>query len=165
MHQAKTMRSSIAQAQAQAPWRTGLRRAGLVLIVGTLLAAFAALHLFLNGQAATAGLDIYALQSEHDQLLRDIASQRAQLASITSAQSMTSRATSLGFKPVASDQIVYLPVAGYQQGNPVQLAPAPAPATADQVILSPSYTGSLWDWLQQSIHALSLNTGKPDAEQ
>src|SRR5512133_2970440 len=88
------------QAYRQAPWRIETQRGILFLIVAILGASILWVMVSVTVQAAGAGLEIQQFEDEQEQLQRDIAGLRTQIAILTSAAQMEKRADELGFKPV-----------------------------------------------------------------
>ena len=82
---------------------------------------------------------------------QDIADKQAQLASLTSSVEMERRAVDLGFRPVAADEIVYLVVPGYHGRQTAVMAEINHVFVSTPPTLSPDFTISLLDWLQQKI--------------
>jgi hypothetical protein len=105
-------------------------------------------------QAAAAGLKIQDLEDEQERLQREIAGLRTRIAMQTSADQMQKRAEELGFKPVDPADITYMVIPGYKGREPVIQAPPPG-SIAQQPLVKPAYTQSLWEWLLEGIPAIS----------
>lgn len=146
------------QAYRQAPWRIETQRGILFLIVAILGASILWVMVSVTVQAAGAGLEIQQYEDEQEQLQRDIAGLRTQIAILTSAAQMEKRADELGFKPVNPADITYMSVSGYKGREPVIQAPPPG-STVEQPLVKPAYTQSLWEWLLQGVLDISDSTG------
>ncbi len=140
------MAPKLVQAYRQAPWRVQLQRLGYFALAIIMVLLVAALYLNISAQAATAGLDFQGLEFQRQSIQRQIADLDATLAQITSEESMLARAGALGFKPISSDQAVYVVVPGYTGRQPAALAPVPDASMLAEPIIKPSYTQSLWEF-------------------
>ncbi len=145
------MAPKLMQAYRQAPWRVQLQRLGYFALAIIIVLLVAALYLNISAQAATAGLDFQGLEFQRQSIQRQIADLDATLAQVTSEESMLARAEALGFKPIASDQAVYVVVPGYIGRQAAALAPVPDSNMLAEPIIKPSYTQSLWEFLNQGI--------------
>ncbi len=153
------MAPKLVQAYRQAPWRVQLQRLGYFALAIIMVLLVAALYLNISAQAATAGLDFQGLEFQRQSIQRQIADLDASLAQITSEESMLARAEALGFKPIASDQAVYVVVPGYTGRQPAALAPVPDASMLAEPIIKPSYTQSLWEFLNQGNHTWTNSAG------
>ncbi len=145
------MAPKLVQAYRQAPWRVQLQRLGYFALAIIMVLLVAALYLNISAQAATAGLDFQGLEFQRQSLQRKIADLDATLAQVTSEESMLARAQAMGFKQITSDQAVYVVVPGYTGRQPAALAPVPDASSLAEPIIKPSYTQSLWEFLNQGI--------------
>ena len=153
------MTNFFTQAYKQAPWRREKRISGAILLLVILVAAVSMLYLFVNNERAAAGVSIQLLEIDRRQALRNIADLRTQLATLTSATQLRARAVELGYQPMNPEEALYIVIPGYpgRQANiPMEIQAKPESA---QVVLLPSYTESLWDWL------LEKYTARPGASQ
>ena len=91
------------------------------------------------------------MQEQIDELKRAIADKETRLAFLTSTAVMEQRADGLGFHPIEADKIVYLTVPGYWERQEANLAPTTQPTVASEVELSPMFTVSLLEWLQENV--------------
>ncbi len=148
----------LVQAYRQAPWRIQTQRGVLILIVAILGASVMWVMVSVTVQAANAGLEIQSLEDEPDQLQREIAMLRTNIAIQTSSTQMQQRADALGFKPVDPADITYMVVPGYKGREPKIQAPPPG-ASLPQPLVKPAYTQSLWEWLLEGI--LSISATEP----
>ncbi len=80
------------QAYKQAPWRRQIRSLGYSLLPVIALVVVAALHLIISAQSAEAGLQIMDMHYQEEEILRQIANQRTELAFSTSYKKMLARA-------------------------------------------------------------------------
>lgn len=143
----------------QARWRTHLQRAGWLMLLVFSFIFVSSLYLNISAQAASAGLSIQAMQIKRQALLRQIASTKAELATISSANQMLKRAEALGYKPFTSDKALYVMVPGYVGKQVANLAPPPSTDLLPQPILKPSYTQSLWEVIFQQVSPVLPVTG------
>ncbi len=153
------MAPKLMQAYRQAPWRVQLQRLGYFALAIIMVLLVAALYLNISAQAATAGLDFQSLEFQRQSVQRQIADLDATLAQVTSESSMLARAEALGFKPISSGQAVYVVVPGYTGRQPAALAPVPDAAMLAEPIIKPSYTQSLWEFLNQGILTWTNSAG------
>lgn len=144
-----TMPKRFVQAYRQAPWRIQTQRVALLLIVAILAASVLWVMLSVTVQAATAGLYIQQMETEQEELARQVAHLRTQHAALTSANRMTERAKDMGFEPIAPGNITYLEVPGYTGRQPEIQAPPPS-NQVQHPLIKPGYTQSLWEWLFES---------------
>jgi len=143
--------TQIVQKYRQAPWRVQRQWIGVFLLGLVLVAMVAGIYVNLTTRADLAGREI---QNINDQILdnqRKNADFETQLASLTSAESMTKRAESLGVQPVSPDELTYVVVPGYVVKPPINLS-STTKRPANPVIL-PEYTESLFDWFAREIDA------------
>jgi hypothetical protein len=140
---------NIALAYAQAPWRKQLRLVGLFSLGVVFLALLAGIYVILSANIATVGRDIQAKNYEIDDIDWQIEEMQSQLARIKSTEAMTQRARAMGFKPVEQDSIIYLPVPGYVEKQPVLLAPKTIPPVSGAVVVPQKYTETIFDWLKR----------------
>jgi hypothetical protein len=132
-------------AYAQAPWRAQRQWTGSLLLGVVGLAMVAALYLDVTSQAAIAGRQIQDLSSQMISVQQASADLQSKLAELTSTSAMEARAAALGFRPMESADLVYLPVPGYVAPRAEILARAGAlkPSAAS---MPPEYTESLIAW-------------------
>jgi len=133
-----------------APWRVQRQWLGNVLLLVVASAMVAALYLSVTSRTAIAGRDIQDLTEAI------IASQQAssdlqtQLAGLTSAASFEERALDLGYRPVESEEVEYLVVAGYVTPAPIDLSTTSLPQLS-ALTIPPEYNQSLLDWLDERV--------------
>jgi cell division protein FtsL len=150
-------RGQLTQAFKQAPWRLQIRYVGLFLGVLVAVLLIASVYLSISGQAASAGLVAYQMNLERQDLERQIADHKAQIAIQTSAASMEVRAKEMGFQRINPSEAVYVTIPGYAGKQPVVLAPPPGVSESNQVLIKSIYRQSLWDWLFTGINRLSAS--------
>lgn len=146
------------QAFKQAPWRVQVQSVGLFLAALVVVLIVAGVYLSISGQAAAAGVGAYQLNFQRQNLERQIADRKAQIAILTSASIMEQRASDMGFERIDPSEAVYVTVSGYSGKQSVVLAPPPGIVDSEQVIIKSSYRQSLWDWLFSGINRLSDST-------
>jgi hypothetical protein len=134
------------QAYKQAPWRRQIRSLGYSLLPVIALVVVAALHLIISAQSAEAGLQIMDMHYQEEEILRQIANQRTELAFSTSYKKMLVRAERAGYQIAEADSIHYMTIPGYQGQGAVLLAPPPGMETGGAPLVNEYYQESLWDW-------------------
>jgi hypothetical protein len=153
------MTNKLIQAYRQTPWRVQKQWIGLFTLALVLVASVALVYLNITTQAATTGAEIQNLEMDAIALMRQIETDRTQLAKLTSIDEMLKRANDLGFVPIESSQIQYMVIPDYHPRQTAALAPAPEPELLPAPLLRPEYTQSLWDVI---FHNLS-SSGKSQA--
>ncbi len=148
----------LVQAYRQAPWRIQTQRGVLLLIVAILGASVLWVMVSVTVQAASAGLKIQSLEDDREVVQRKIAGLRTEIAVLTSASQMETRAKAMGFEPVKQEDITYMTIPGYMGREPVIQAPPPR-LVLEPPLVKPAYTQSLWEWLQQGILDISDTRG------
>jgi cell division protein FtsL len=141
----------LTQAYYQAPWRKQLQYIVFFLVILVMSAVVAGIYLNVTARAVTVGQEIQVMQDQIDELKRVIADKETSLAFLTSTSVIEERAREMGFHPVEADRIVYVVVPGYRERQEIHLAPASQPAVVSKMELSPSFTVSLWEWLQINV--------------
>ncbi len=86
-----------------------------------------------------------------EELERNISLLQTQLAYLTSYSVMAARAAQMGLEPVASEDIVYLDIAGYAAPKPAVLAPPPQQVVVAASGIDPAFRQSLFDWLGEQV--------------
>ena len=153
------MTNKLIQAYRQAPWRVQLQRLGYVALAILMVLLVAALYLNISATAATAGLDFQGLEFQRESLEREIANLDATLALVSSEDTMLARAQAMGFAPISMDKVVYVVVPGYVDRQPASFAPVPDANMLAEPIIKPSYTQSLWEFLNQGILTWTNSAG------
>jgi cell division protein FtsL len=139
------------QAYYQAPWRKQLQYIVFFLVLLVMGAVVAGIYLNVTARAVTVGQEIQVMQTQIDELKRTIADKETNLAFLTSTSVMEQRARELDFRPVEPDKIIYIKVPGYQERQAIHLAPTSQPTVVNEEELSPAFTISLLEWLQENI--------------
>jgi len=143
----------------QAPWRAQRQWIGLLLLAFVAVAMVAGLYLSVTARASIGGREIQTLTEQINTQQRDNADLQIQLAGLTSARAMQSRAEHLGFAPVALEEILYVQVMGYTPAGAVDLSSNDTyPPTP---ILLPAYTESLFDWVTRKLTVSARRGGQP----
>jgi hypothetical protein len=135
------------QAYKQAPWRRQLRSLGLSLLPVIAIAIVTALHLAISARSAAAGLQIMEMHYDEEEILRQIANQRTDLAWVTSYQEMQKRAKKLDYSEVSRENLHYLPIPGYKGKSGALIAPPPGSEPKRVPLINDFYQESLWDWI------------------
>ena len=154
------MKNKFVQAYQQAPWRIQLQWIGLFLLILLLVASVAGIYLSISTNASTAGRQVQSLQSQIDTEQRNIADKSSELAFLTSAAQMNTRAKTMGFQPIDPNTETYLVVPGFVPRDVAELAPQPGPTIIQPPLIKPSYTQSLLDWFIEKISSASQNQGQ-----
>lgn len=134
------------QAYRQTPWRRQIRSMGISLLPVVALVVVATLHLIISAQAAEAGLQIMEFHYQEEEILRQIANQRAELAWRTSYKEMTQRAKEMGFEPAQQESIQYMVIPGYPGRDAVLLEPPPVSIQKGTTLVNENYQKSLMEW-------------------
>lgn len=150
---------ALIQAYRQAPWRKQLQGIGAFATVVLSVALVAAGYLSVTAAAARAGRAVQAAQGRILRLEQSNENLRTQLGILTSARVMQQRAEDLGFVPAEKSQLVYIQVAGYGGRPTAALAPTPQTAFNPALGLPREYTLSLFEWVQDTITLLAIQTG------
>jgi cell division protein FtsL len=116
---------NLTNAYSQAPWRKQLQFLGLFLLIVVFIGLVAGVYLNVTARAASVGRDIQSMQSDLEQYAQSNVNLQSQLGDLTSASEMEKRAERMGFKPIDTDQAVYIAVPNYTDRRPTILAPAP----------------------------------------
>ena len=133
-----------------APWRIQRQWIGNVLLAVVMLAMVAALYLNITSQTAVAGREIQDLNNTiliSQQTSSDL---HTQLAFLTSATAMETRALTLGFRPIESGEVEYLVVPGYVTPQPINLASESLPQLS-ALTIPPEFNQSLLDWMDERL--------------
>jgi hypothetical protein len=153
------MAQQLIQAYQQAPWRIQVQRLRTFLLLILVFALVTGMYLYISAQAAMAGLGTQQGEWLRQDLLREVASLKVQLGSLTSVAAMEERATKLGYKSPPADKGMYVVVPGYSGRPVVNLAPPPGPDVLPSATLKPEYTESLWEFLFKTVNGLQINQG------
>ena len=145
------MTQRVIQAYRRTPWRVQIQWIGYILLVIVIMALVSGLYLAITAETATAGVVIQNLDDEKKDVEFEIASLQSQIAFLTSATSMRSRAEEMGYKIQDQELVHYLIIPGYTGRQTVILAPPPSPNSVNQSVIKPTYTLSLWEWLYEGI--------------
>jgi hypothetical protein len=151
------IKNHLIQAYKQAPWRTATQNGALFLVGIFIVACMVWVMLTISVKSADAGLEIQGYTAEQLSLTRDIASTRSKIAEVTSTDQMAKRVSDMGFRPATGEDITYVLVPGYVGRQSKMSAPPPA-AVLPPMLIKPSYTQSLSDWLWQSAVKLTEKT-------
>ena len=133
-----------------APWRVQRQWIGSALLAVVALAMVATLYLIVTSRAAIAGREIQDLNfsiTASQQVSGDL---QTQLASLTSASAMESRALELGFRPMQSEEAEYLMVSGYAEPEPFFLSTTQN-LQLSALTIAPEYNQSLLDWMDENL--------------
>jgi cell division protein FtsB len=141
----------LTQAYSQAPWRYQLQVIVSFLLFLVIFALIAVVYLSVSAQTVAVGHEIQDMRRTIERMERSNADLESSLAYLTSRSVMETRAREAGFRPVKTDQIVYLQVPGYNSRSEAVLAPPPGFAYIEEVTLSPVFSESLIDWLVENV--------------
>jgi len=149
------MAKIIKQAYKTAPWRRQIQAIGLSLIPIVFLVVGVSIYLVVSAQAAAAGLEIMDMHFREEDILRQIANQRSNLAYITSFTQMQKKAQKIGFVSPETDQIHHMVINGYQGQKPVLIAPPPGDEGSPSSLVNLGYQQSLSTWLYDTFFSPS----------
>lgn len=135
-----------------APWRVQRQWIGNALLLVVAFAMVAALYLNITSRTAIAGREIQDLTEAISASQQVSSDMQTQLAALTSAVAMETRARELGFRPMEPDEVEYLVVPGYIQPQPVDLSTSALPQLS-ALTIPPEYNQSLLDWLDERVTA------------
>lgn len=147
----KAMKKNLIQAYKQAPWRTQLQWIGIFMLVLVGVAVVAGVYLMVSGRAAATGRRIQSLESEISALEIEINDLKTQYAKVSSAKSLSERASALNMTLLDPFEATYIEVPGYVPPSQPALAPPPTVEEISTPILLPEFTASLWDWLRLKV--------------
>ncbi len=148
---------NIALAYAQAPWRKQLRLVGLFSLGLVFLGLLAGVYVILSANIATVGRDIQQTNFEIDLIDWEIEQKQSQLARLESTNAMAPRAKAMGFIAAEPDAVIYLPVPGYVERQPVTLALKSAPSITGATVVPAHYTETIFDWLKRQSRFLPFS--------
>lgn len=117
------MKKNILQAYKQAPWRTQIQWIGIFLLVLLGIAVVAGVYLMISGRAAAAGRRIQSLEAEISALEMEINDLKTQYAQVSSAKSLSERASALKMTMLDPLEAMYIEVPGYVPPSQPDLAP------------------------------------------
>lgn len=143
----------------QAPWKQQRQWVSAFMLGLVLVAMVSGIYLNITVRATLAGRHIQMLQSDMTVNRRTISDLETQLASLTSVESMQSRAQGLGFQPATLDEITYVQVAGYTPHQAVNMS-VPGTNKKQTPVILPEYTESLFDWITRTIVSSATDQGK-----
>lgn len=149
------MNQHVIQAYQQAPWRSQVQAIVLFLVALVVVALVSGLYLSISAQTSAEGIAIQNLETQRDDLERQIANLKTQAGQLSSASQMEERAKALGYQETDPSNITYMVIAGYPGRQAAQLAPINPTQSQPQSLIKSDYTESLWEWLFQG--ALQLN--------
>ena len=149
------MKNRLLQAYKQAPWRVQLQWIGMFLLAVVLISAIAGVYLSINSQAAAAGREIQSLESQINEINKEIAELTADLATERSTKKLLSRAEELGFDLIDPKEALYIQVPGYDPNAILVLAPPRVNLIPEVPIVQSSYKSSLWQWFVENIWNVS----------
>jgi hypothetical protein len=152
--------AKIKQAYKKAPWRRQMQAIGLSLIPVVLVVAGISVYLIISAQAAEAGLEIMDLHFKEEDILRQIANQRSQLAYATSYAQMQKKAQKIGFVSPPDDSLHHMVINGYHGQQPILIAPPPGEKNAFHGLVNTAYQESLSAWLFDTFFSPALPRGQ-----
>ncbi len=147
----KAMKKNLLQAYKQAPWRTQIQWIGIFLLVLVGIAVVAGVYLMVSGRAAATGRRIQSLEAEISALEMEINDLKTQYAQVSSAKSLSERASALNMRLLDPLDATYIEVPGYVPPSQPALAPPPTVEEISTPVLLPEFTVSLWDWLRLKV--------------
>jgi hypothetical protein len=139
----------LAKLYRDAPWQKQRQWIALFLLATVSVGMVAGVYLDITARAAVAGRQIQISENDIILIERANADLELQLAGLLSTDVLSARAAALGFQPAAADQLEYLVVAGYKAPGVFSMSNEPVRALAPT--LSPEFTQSLIEWLDQQM--------------
>ena len=133
-----------------APWRIQRQWIGNALLAVVAFAMVAALYLNVTSRTAIAGRDVQDLTDAIAISQQASSDMQTQLASLTSAVAMETRAREMGFRPMEPEEVEYLVVPGYVHPQPVDLSSSSLPQLS-ALTIPPEYNQSLLDWFDEQM--------------
>jgi hypothetical protein len=153
------MAQRLTQAYQQAPWRSQVQSLRTFFLVMVVFALVTGMYLYISAQAAMAGLNTQQGEWRREELIREIATKKNELGTLTSVDTMEKRAIALGYKPVAANKGMYVVVPGYAGRPQVNLAPPVGSDMIRQGTLKKEYTESIWELLFKTVNTLKADRG------
>jgi cell division protein FtsL len=150
------MRST--QAVKQGSWRSQVRITSRTILPVIALFLVGGLYLAVNARVAREGRKVLELQSQMEELERQTAELKSNLAELTMPGKMLEQAMELGFRPAEMGDILYVVVPEYQSGDPFVAPSPPTSLTTRERGLSPAYTESLGEWMSRWLARGSRDT-------
>ena len=141
---------NLKQAHSMAPWRQQRQIIGMVLAAVVFLVLVAYTYLDISARATAVGRRILDMEKAIERLEQVNEDLRSQYAMATSSNSMKSKASSMGFETITSDESIYILVPEYMERQPVRLAPEPEPVPLTKSSALPAeFTESLLEWFRR----------------
>ena len=142
------MTQQLVQAYQQAPWRTRVQRIVAVLLVVVLVGLTAGVYLYISSQSAEAGLMIWDYEKGIKESKNKISELQTELAELTSYSRMEAKAQEMGYHRIVKGEGKFILVPGFYGRKTAKLTELMgAQQPKEQIVIRPSYTESLWDWL------------------
>jgi cell division protein FtsL len=135
----------------QAPWRVQRQWIGLILLVLVMVAMVASFYISVNASAAISGRQIQLLMADIENDKQENANMEAELARLTAAEAMQSRAEALGFEPASTDEITYVTVPGFVEKSPIDLSTQSSSIPVS--LIKAEYKETLFDWFTRQMTA------------
>jgi len=158
----KAAQTTILQAYQNAPWRNQFQAMGVFALAVVMIAIVAGIYLNVTSRASTIGREVQSLQREILITQRVNADLENQLALLSSASALEERAGKLGFRPVSTDNVLYIEVPGYSGRQEVVFAPPPDPAPVNAIIVPDEYNETLFQWFTRLVRENDLEPLAPD---
>lgn len=152
----------ILQAYRNTPWRRQTQMLSRLAAVGVVVAFVAFVYIWMTSQAGTYGLHAQEYQRTALAAEQNIEDKRAELADLTSNESLAKRAAKMGYVPADPNRVRYLEVEGYYVDPPLQLAPPPSAIhqrVDEETGLPLEFTTSLIEWIQQTLFSIGVGGG------
>lgn len=147
---------NLAQSYSQAPWRKQVQFIGLFSLVLVFIAVIAGIYLNVSARAAAIGREIQAMQSDIEDLDREIEDLQTQWAALMATESMDKRAREIGFEPIKMDEAMFLIVPGYVERSTAALAPYAERELPKSYYLPAEYSESLFTWAKRQVARLTV---------
>ncbi len=149
------MAQQLVQAYQQAPWRIRVQRIVAVLLVVVLVGLTAGVYLYISSQSAEAGLMIWEYEGNIKESKNKISELQTQLAELTSYSRMEEKAKEMGYHRIAKGEGKFILVPGFYGRETAKLTELiGTPQSKERIVIRPSYTESLWDWLSDKYNTM-----------
>jgi cell division protein FtsL len=148
------MPKKIVQAYKEAPWRKQAQRIVSVLLAVIIIGLVAGMDLYISSQSAEAGLTIWQYENNITQSQKEINRRQTELAILTSVSRMEEKAHDMGYREMNRNTAKYILVPGYYGRKAAELSELTIGIKSEErILIRPSYTQSLWDWMKVNITA------------
>ncbi len=147
------------QAYKNAPWRKQVQFIGMFSGIVIFIAIVSGVYLNVTARAASLGREIQDIQDRKEILQREIEDMETTLAILTTNEEMERRTIEAGFILIEPGQAEYKIYQGYGGKQTTELAPIGQSPITKAFELPREYTISLFEWIQESLYKIGIQTG------